>query len=167
MPWGEPSSLCLSMGGFLKKGLGFVLDLRIAKVGAYDFFGYICTNLQMITGDSGTRSWTPLEGHSHARHTELRGCLRLWQGQQWHGSSFELSISACYLKLDAAKLLSWQSLGILLIVAVQLASVEGSTLETSQLITVFAESCEDRDGLAPVGEIQKRYLVGQLSVAYR
>lgn len=50
--------------------------------------------------------------------------------------------------------------------AVQLASVEGSTLETSQLITVFAESCEDRDGLAPVGEIQKRYLVGQLSVAY-
>lgn len=52
-------------------------------------------------------------------------------------------------------------------VAVQLASVEGSTLETSQLITVFAESCEDRDGFAPVGEIQKRYLVGQLSVAYR
>lgn len=54
-------------------------------------------------------------------------------------------------------------------VAVQLASVEGSTLETStsQLITVFAESCEDRDGVAPVGEIQKRYLVGQLSVAYR
>ena len=38
MPWGEPSSLCLSMGGSLKKGLEFVLDLRIAKVGAYDFF---------------------------------------------------------------------------------------------------------------------------------